>query len=196
VPGPPCSFPLKTGTSLCIVQLVSAQQKEQLDFPDNHVYRAAAGYYSIGCYLEASEEIEKISEKNTCHPEVLRLKGSIYWSLRDIERALEASNMIIAQAPAGRTFEYIFNAMLLSYQGKGREAYDLLLKAAHLLQNHSSFLYDLAKYAAQCGLRDEALHWVRMALSARPDLRDSLLRDSQLAPYRSEIEAICPQNPS
>ena len=165
---------------------------EEIDYPDRIYLEAAEGWHMMGNYQSAAEEISKIGKSSLQHPLVLHLRCRVYWGLRNISESLDATNQFIEQNPQ-QPFGYIFKAMLLSYQGDNAAAFRLLDAIGTQFPKHTTLLYDLASYAARCALWPRAIHWLTIAITADPWLKQVALANSLFTPVRSEIEAINPQ---
>jgi len=74
---------------------------------------------------------------------VLHLRCRVYWGLRKIALALSSAKRFIEKSP-DHPFVYIFKAMLLAYDGRPREGYDLLLRVQTTFAQNSGVPFQLA----------------------------------------------------
>jgi hypothetical protein len=122
---------------------------------------------------------------------VLHIRCRAHWGLRNIPEALAAVYHLIEIAP-DHPFGHSFKAMLLSYNGRHRETYDVLISVIDRFPRHATMHYDLAHAAAQCELWPEAPHWLYLAVCAQPELKQVALESPVFARITSEIQAMFP----
>lgn len=145
----------------------------------------------LGDNQAALDEIERVGSCHQDHPTVLHLRCRAHWGLRNIPLALAAVYRFIAVAPE-HPFGPTFKAMLLSYDGRHRESYELLSSMVGKFPGHATMQYDLAHAAAQSALWPEASHWLYSAISIQPGLKRVALESPAFAPIARQIEAMCP----
>lgn len=165
----------------------------ELDIADQHKLDTAEGLHMLGQLTDCALEVERISPAGWSHPLVLHLASRVYSELRRIPAALDCVERFIRAAP-NHPFGYVLKANLLDYDGKPREAYDLLREAVGHFPAHGSMHYQLARVAALCDLWDEARRWIYRALCIQRSMKIAALGDKALQPIRAEIEAMHPGN--
>jgi len=154
---------------------------------------AAEGFHMLGMYADAADEIAGIDGQKQSDLDALHVRARAYWALRDIPKALASINRFIEVAP-DLPFGYVFKAMLLSYERKPRDAYALLRSVISKFPEHATMHYDLACAAAECGIKSEACHWLYVAISCQPSLKQLALDLEAFADIKNDIERMNPEH--
>ena len=78
---------------------------DPLPSPDSHHLMAASGWIDLGNYLEANEELEKISPELRAHPLVLAFRYEIYAKAQKWDGAVEIAETLVKLLPEDRRNE-------------------------------------------------------------------------------------------
>ena len=140
----------------------------QIHREDQIHVEAAEGWFELGNILEASEELEKITPENRAHPEVLELRCRIYQSAGKFEYSLAVSKTLCDQLPK-RLNGWLHQARCLHHLGRTHQAYHLLVDVVELFPGNQTIRYDIACYAAQRGLIEEAREWLKLCFENDTD---------------------------
>jgi tetratricopeptide (TPR) repeat protein len=162
-----------------------------LPHPDNQHLEAAEGWLELGNYLEANEELEKITPQLRAHPYVLEMRYKIYDAAGRWEMALEVARGLMRILPDNQ-WGYFYTAYALHELKRTQEAYDVVKAVIHKFPDHQMMHFNLACYACRLGKRKEALSLLEKAIDmvGGIDIRQQALDDADLEelwPTISEI---------
>jgi tetratricopeptide (TPR) repeat protein len=145
--------------------------------------RAAEGWLELGNWLEATEELERITPQLCVHPDVLRMRVEIYSAAKKWDYAAEVANALCRIVP-DESYGYIRLALALRELKRIKEAFDTLFPVVDKFPDHWLIPYNLACYTCQLGRLDEARQWFDRALSIGDEKKVKLaaLDDPDLAP--------------
>jgi len=178
--------------------------------PDSHHLSAASGWLGLGRYVEANEELEKISQENVAHPDVMEVLWHIYARCGQWEICLDIASAVIKIDPQ-RPFGWTHRSFALYEMKRTQEAFDLLMPVAMQFPNVWRVPYALSIYCAQLGRIIECQLWLQKALSADRDVvKRTAMIDPNLKPLwlslsgknvmknliASKGPVIFPQNPA
>jgi predicted Zn-dependent protease len=154
-----------------------------LDPPDSHHLSAAIGWLELGNAVEADAELEKISAELRLHPDVLEVVWAISSKSKDWERCIETAQQLTKTAPE-REWGWIHLSYALHELKRTQEAYDNLIPVLPKFPTDWLMRYNLACYAAQLGLLDEAERWLggAMLMGDRKEIKAMAKDDPDLAP--------------
>jgi predicted Zn-dependent protease len=163
----------------------------ELEPPDLHHLRGAAGWLELGNLGEAWSEFAKIAPRQQEHPDVLELRWRLQAEAKDWTAALETAQRLVAldpKNPAG----WINQSYTLHEMRRTTEARDELLAVAEEFGQIATVPYNLACYACQLGARDEAWRWLEQAirLRGREAIKALALADPDLRPLHAAIETL------
>ena len=80
-----------------------SSERETLGFQDQRRLEAAEGWIELGNWREANQELENISARNRAHPDVLRVRWTIYCEAGKWEGAYEIAQTISYLVPNDKT---------------------------------------------------------------------------------------------
>lgn len=153
-----------------------------LQRPESIHLDAAKGWCALEAFLEANDELEKISPKLRAHPDVLEVRWQIYANLGKWDGALELASTIMALVP-GEPKGYIYTASTLHELGRLEEALQTLLDAVKKFPSDEIILYDLASIACSMRRMVEASAWLAKAIEVGGDpIKLKALDDPNLDP--------------
>jgi predicted Zn-dependent protease len=160
----------------------------ELDGSDKFHLNGARGWYELGNYTEANEELEQISPHLRSHPDALRVRYEIYAALKKWEMAAELAKAISALVPES-AFGWIHCAYALHEMKRTKEAWDVLLPVADKFSDQWVIRYNLACYAAQLGDLTGARQWLEKTFEVadRGEIKLMALDDKDLEPLWSKI---------
>jgi tetratricopeptide (TPR) repeat protein len=163
---------------------------QQLEPPDTHYLSAAVGWSELGNYVEAEEDLNRVSAMQQCHPDVLEVRWLILAQTGRWEAALEAARTLLKMAP-NRSSGWLHQAYALRRAAKDglRLAWDALLPAFKRFPREATIPYNLSCYACQMDQIDEARSWLQraMVLGDRSEIKQMALSDPDLKPLWAEI---------
>lgn len=149
------------------------------------------GWLELGNYLEANEELEKITPQLRAHPDVLKIRYEIYAAAQKWNEA-----HTIAQALVEIVRTNVENWLCLAYSARRKptgsieEAKKILQEAALLFPTEETIFFNLACYDSQLGNLAEAKRWIDMAyqFGDRQTIQRMVLNDPDLEPLRSSFK--------
>ncbi|MGV3771601.1 MAG: tetratricopeptide repeat protein [Verrucomicrobiales bacterium] len=153
--------------------------------------QAAEGWMELGNLSEATEELEQITPENERHPDVLELSCRILQAGGKWEWSLPTLETLTKQFP-NRLNPWLLQARALHALGKTHLAYHLLVDVVELFPENQTIRYDIACYAAQRGLLEEAVEWLRIVFKNDGDgaYRKKALEDPAFGKIRADVLAI------
>lgn len=163
----------------------------KLDRNDQRHLEAAEGWLELGNWLEANEELERITPEMRAHPFVLRLRWEIYAKAAKWEMAAEVGQGMTGMLP-DNSWGWIHWGYALHELKRTQEAWGVLISVADKFPDEYMISYNLACYACQLGNRKEAMQWLGRAidLAGKKDIRLMALDDADLKPLWSNIAEI------
>ena len=149
---------------------------------------AAEGWLMLGSPVEAHAELEEISPEANRHPAMLAMRWQVYAAARWWEAAYVVSRALCDVAPRSPEAWICQANTLRNYQGT-LEARRLLLGVAPLFPENPVIRYNLACYAAQMNLLEEACGWLVQAFEQDESVQLKLasLYDPDLQPLWEKI---------
>jgi predicted Zn-dependent protease len=163
----------------------------KLGLNDQRQLTAAEGWLELGDWVEANEELERITPEMRTHPFVLRVRWSIYAKAKKWEMAAEVARGMTVMLP-DNSFGWKHWAYALHELKRTKEAWGVLIPIADKYPDDYIISYNLACYACQLGNRKEALQWIDKAidLAGKKDIRLMALDDLDLEPLWPDISEI------
>lgn len=131
---------------------------------DKMALQRAEGWMELRLPLEANAELDEIQAAMRAHPEVLKLRYSIYSASKQWAMALEIATCLHGQLPDDQ-FGGVHTAVALNRLGRTQEAKELSLALAPRFPTDWSIPYNLACYCAQLGEIEEAQKWFKAAMA-------------------------------
>jgi tetratricopeptide (TPR) repeat protein len=159
-----------------------------MDTPDIHYLRAAEGWLELGNPAEALLELAAISPANQHHSDTLSVRWHIEERLHNFETCIEIAREMVQLNPSDpRGFINLSNA--LYFAGKTEQAYQHGLEAATRFPGDPAQPYNLACYACQMGLLEEARNWLTRAVSLGDPrvVKQWARNDPDLEPLRQHL---------
>ena len=132
---------------------------KNLPYPDNQHLEAAEGWLELGNYLEANEELEKITPQLRAHPHVLEMRYKIYAAANRWEEAVEIAQTLSERLP-DNSWGFIHYAYSLHELKRTKEAYGFLIPVVDKF-SEPTIRYNLACYSCQLGNLKEAMQWLK-----------------------------------
>ncbi|MEW6158846.1 MAG: tetratricopeptide repeat protein [Verrucomicrobiota bacterium] len=164
-----------------------------IDPPDLFHLRAAEGWLELGNGAEAKTELAYISANLLNHPDVLQVRWEIHANDQDWTAALEVARALVQSHPE-RFIGWVHQAYALRrVPGGGLDAArEALLPALDGFPNEPIIPYNLACYACQLGMMDEARQLLREAVQRgdHQQMKAMALRDEDLKPLWEEIRSL------
>lgn len=154
-----------------------------LPSPDDRHLLAAEGWLELSNFHEAHLELDRISPDESSVPEVLAMRCRIYEAARHWEQLLDTSRDLSELAPRCLT-AWLGQGRALHELGKTHQAYHLLVDVVELFPGNQTIRYDIACYAAQRGLAEESVQWLKTVFETDGDYfyRGKALHDEMLRP--------------
>jgi len=148
-------------------------------------FNAAVGYYQLGMYEEAWQELKSLPASDELRAEVLGLKISVLMHLKHWEQAVSQSAELLKISP-GEKAAYIDIAYCLHELGHTDKARETLLGAVNLLRDNATFHYNMACYEAQLGNAESARGYLQRAIEMDGEFKDLAKTDPDLALLRKK----------
>jgi tetratricopeptide (TPR) repeat protein len=163
----------------------------KLELNDQRQLEAAEGWLELGDWLEANEELERITPQMRAHPYVLRVRWGVYAKARKWEMAAEIGRAISEMLP-DNSWGWIQWAYSLHALIRTKEAWGVLIPVVDKFSDEYLMRYNLACYYCQLGNLKEALQWLEKAidLAGKKDIRAMALDDPDLKPLWNDISEI------
>ena len=136
---------------------------------DRMALQRAQGWLELHLPMEANEELDEIQPAMRAHPDVLKLRYSIFSAAKKWDMALEVANCLHRQLPAD-PYGGVHAAVALYRLGRTQEAKELSLGLAPQFPKDWSIPYNLACYCAQLGEIEEAQEWFKAAMALEEDI--------------------------
>jgi predicted Zn-dependent protease len=151
---------------------------------------ATTGWLELGSWREAQVELGHIPAEFQEHPDVLRVRWAVCAEANEWARAIEAAQKLAEVAPED-SFGCIHHAFALHELKRTREAWEVLLPVAEKFPKEFLIRYNLACYACQMGMKEDALRWLEAAikLAGKEEIKSMALKDPDLASMKAEIRA-------
>jgi predicted Zn-dependent protease len=149
---------------------------------------AAEGWLMLGNPTEAHEELERITGDNAYHPAVLSMRWQVYAAARWWEAAFVVSKALCELAPHSSDTWICQANTLRNYKGV-IDAWSLLLSVVNKFPNDAIIRYNLACYASQMGLLEEACAWLVQSFEREESVQLKLaaVYDPDLQPLWEKI---------
>jgi tetratricopeptide (TPR) repeat protein len=135
---------------------------DELSFADQRQLTAAEGWLELGNALEANAELENITPQLRSHPSVLKLRWQIYAEEKKWEACIDIAVALTNLDPED-PFGWTYHAYALHALKRTQEAWDNLLAVVDRFPQDWLMRYNLACYACQMGLHEEARGWLERA---------------------------------
>lgn len=156
-----------------------------LPHPDHLHFDAAQGWFMLGDFSSAADELAQLSPAAQAEPEVMEFAWSVQAQAQNWSEAFRLADLLVQSAPH-RAFGWIHRAYALRRlpDGSLERAWDALRPAFEKFPKQFLIPYNLACYAAQLGHLDDAWDWLQRAIAAagtEAAVRKMALADTDLA---------------
>ena len=164
---------------------------KRLEPPDDFFLRSAEGWLELGNWLEANEELERITPEMRAHPHVLLMRWEIYAKAKKWEMAVEVGRALSEMLP-DNSWGFIHYAYSLHELKRTNEAWGVLIPVADKFPDVFRISYNLACYCCQLGDLNDSMQWLKKAISiaGKKDIRLMALDDPDLKPLWEQIGSI------
>jgi predicted Zn-dependent protease len=130
-----------------------------LEPPDLMHLRAAEGWLGLGNFVEANEELEKITPDERVHPRVLEVRYEVYAMARRWGECVDIAEAMVRLAPQS-SVGWIRRSFALHELKQTLEALEKLLAAVDRFPEEIVIYYNLACY--ECALGNTAHATLRL----------------------------------
>jgi hypothetical protein len=135
---------------------------DPLAMPDHHHLRAAEGWLELGNPAEGEAELDRISQENQRHPEVLHIRWQLGRSTKSWDRCFEIAHALTDGVPKDpRAWTAL--AQTLYFTNRIEEAYTLAVSKITTFPKHWPLYYDAACYACLTGRLEQAKQFLQVA---------------------------------
>ena len=164
---------------------------KKLDWPDSHYLEAAVGWLDLGNWLEANEDIERITPTNKAHPDVLQVRCKIYAAAEKWEYLAEVGNALCTMLP-DLSFGPVHLSHALRMLNRPREGRDALLPVADKFPDDWRIPFHLSCCCCRLGELKASLEWLTRAMdvAGKIDIRMKALEEPDLEPMWLDIGEI------
>jgi predicted Zn-dependent protease len=114
-----------------------------LELHDQRHLEAAQGWFELGNYLEANEELEQVTPENRAHPAVLEVRWQIYAKAKKWDGALDIASTL-AQLVPEQPLGWVHRSYCLPEMKRTQEARDNLLRVVGKFPDDPIMRYNLA----------------------------------------------------
>jgi len=164
---------------------------QPLEPPDTHFVSAAMGWLGLGSLEEASKELDRVSEAQRNHPDVLEARWLLCAGQQQWQEALETARALVATAPE-RSSGWLHQAYALRRAPNGgvKQAWQALLPAFDKFPKEAVISYNLACYACQMEQLEAARVWFKRAavIGGKERFKRMALEDRDMEPLWEEIK--------
>ncbi len=159
-----------------------------LEPPDTLHLQAAQGWLELGNYIEANEELEKITPELRAHPAVLAVRWEIYAKAKKWDACLDFASALVQMVP-DHPLGWVHRSFCLHELERTAEARDNLLRVVDKFPEHAVMRYNLACYECQLGRLEQAKNWLEKAfkLGDAKAMKLAGLDDPDLQPLWRDI---------
>jgi tetratricopeptide (TPR) repeat protein len=166
---------------------------QKLETPDSHHLDAAIGWLGLGCAADARQELEKISQPNQLHPDVLEARWLLFVHEKRWDAALEIAELELKSAPDDSA-GWLHRAYALRRVSNGGlpQAWAALRPAVEQFPEEPVIAFNLSCYACQMEQLDVARVWLKRALATggAAAVKKMALADDDLKPLWPEIKEL------
>ena len=160
-----------------------------LELTDQKHLSAAEGFVSLGMYLDADAELDKIDPLCRATPEVLAVRLEIYSGLEKWELMQAVAEKLANYDPTNPQWAIAF-AYATRRADSIQKAREILLNALRSHPEEPTIRYNLACYECQLGNLPVAKQYFMQATKADAKFKLMALDDADLEPLWTEIEQI------
>ena len=157
-----------------------------LEQADQRHLTAAQGYLELEMYLEANDELERMTPEVHLFKEVLMVRCMIYYSLKKWELMQVVTKKLTEYSP-DNTGYWINLAYATRRTESNEAARQILLGVLPTHAGHSMIYYNLACYECQLGNLEKAKVYLETALKIEPRCRTIALDDEDLQPLWDQL---------
>ena len=153
------------------------------------------GWFELGNWHEANEDLERITPRLRTHPDVLEVRCAIYAKVERWAAVLDIAKAIAALAPE-RDFGWIHSANALHQLKRTEEARLTLVSVINQFSNDWLIRFNLACY--ECQLGNQAAAWACLVeafeLGDAKTVKLLALDARDLEPFWQQIGGMNPLN--
>lgn len=124
---------------------------------------SAKGWCELGAFLDADEELKKISSPFSVHPDVLEVRWQVYSNLKRRDGALEIAGAIVNLDPE-RVNGWLYKASSLQESNRPKEAYETLIEANTRFPKNRAVLFELSCVCCMLERLKEADDWLAKSI--------------------------------
>lgn len=139
----------------------------------------ARGYLALGMFQEADEELGKITGNPGNLADIMRLQAVVYERGESWEKMKDVARSLVTRWPE-EAAHWIALGWATCRAGSLPEASDVLRRSLSHHPSEAVIHYNLACYAAQSGIFDEARTRLKDAIRLNPLMRQLALDDPDL----------------
>lgn len=161
-----------------------------LEPPDSHHLQAALGWIGLGNFIDANEELEKVTPQLRSHPDVLAVRWQVYAHYNEWDVCLDLGKALMDLAPE-HPLGSNYYTISLHKLGRTEEAWKTASAKLLRFEKDWQLHYNSACYAANLGFIEECRELFELALDLAENkqfVRESLLSDPDLEPLRKEFK--------
>ena len=159
----------------------------ELTDTDKRLLLAAQGWLELGLLSEAFEELDNLDPSRRVHPEVLKVRWSLYQSAKKWHDAAKVARMLI-DVFAGEFDGWWMFSFAMHEAGHTQEAYDSLVSVRAKFSGEYLLHYNLGCYLARLGRLEEARGSLRAAFGLNSEMRANAIKDPDLKPLWAELQ--------
>ena len=162
-----------------------------LELQDQRHLDAAQGWFELGNCMEATEELEQITQEMRGHPSVLEVRFHVFAAAKKWDYAAEIAKAISEFVP-DNSFGFIHQAYSLHELKRTQDAWNVLLSVVDKFPKDYIIRYNLACYACLLGNLKAARAWLKRAsdLAGTKQIKLMALKDADLEPLWKVIGEI------
>ena len=125
--------------------------------------KAAQGWLELGNSAEAEAELHEIGPETRKHPDVLEMRWKIYAQAQKWDICVEMAESLVDSAPR-RSTGWLYLAASFQALHLTEEAYETLAGVASNFPDNVAIPYQLACYAVELNLLEDARLWLEQAI--------------------------------
>ena len=147
---------------------------------------AARGWLLLNAPQEAGHELDRIEERHRLDTRVLVVRAGVFQALEDWTRLVTVAQLLCDAQPQQAQWPLSLAVAVRSLYGPAR-AIGILMEACEQFPEEPAVYYDLACCEALTGSIKIAHGWLKEAMRLEPRIRETALKDPDLAALRTEL---------
>jgi predicted Zn-dependent protease len=158
---------------------------KSLNAQDQMRLRAAEGWFELGDFVSASDELEEITAEARANPTILSLRYSIYAKAKRWDMAAEVAEGLTSMMPDDpQNWIHLATATRRKTRGGIPEAKRILLVVQVKFPAEFRIPYDLACYCSQLREFEETEFWIKKAMVLNEkEVQKMVLDEPDLKPF-------------